>query len=339
MKTCIITATNDSLTTSASEATVASESNVKARNARFHRKSVAQVDTIPPDPKQMKPLPAGLPLTAKPIMMEKDYWQKGVFRIEKNDFARQLDSISGINDSTLVGIKPSGVAGDPVPYQFRNDSLVTIVLMVSFFLIAWVISRSRYYLNEQIKEFFHHRKRENLFSQRTQNELRGQIFLVFQTCFMLGILFFDYTQEYQQQVFNQVSPYKILGLSVAICTIYFLIKVAAYSFINNIFFDRRQCQQWTESYMLCTLGTGLALLPLGLLVVYFDLDLPNTAICLVCILAVDKMLLIYKCYSIFFSYRLGWVHLFLYFCTLEIAPILILFRALIYANNYLLTIN
>ena len=339
MKTCIITATNDSLTTSTVETSATTESAPKARNARFHRKSVAPADTLPPDPQHLKPLPAGMPLTSTPKLMENDYWQKGVFRFEKNEFARQLDSLSGINDSTLVGIKTTGVAGDPVPYQFRNDSLVTIVLMVSFFLIAWVISRSRYYLNEQIKEFFHHRQRENLFSQRTQNELRGQIFLVFQTCFMLGILFFDYTQEYQQQVFNQVSPYKILGLSVGICTLYYLIKVGAYTFINNIFFDRRQCQQWTESYMLCTLGTGLALLPLGLLVVYFDLDLPNTAICLICILVVDKMLLIYKCYSIFFSYRLGWVHLFLYFCTLEIIPILILFRALIYANNYLLTIN
>lgn len=339
MKTCIITATNDSLTTSTVETSATTESAPKARNARFHRKSTTPVDTIPPDPRLLKPLPAGMPLTSTPKLMENDYWQKGVFRFGKNEFAHQLDSLSGINDSTLVGIKTTGVAGDPVPYQFRNDSLVTIVLMVSFFLIAWVISRSRYYLNEQIKEFFHHRQRENLFSQRTQNELRGQIFLVFQTCFMLGILFFDYTQEYQQQVFNQVSPYKILGLSVGICTLYYLIKVGAYTFINNIFFDRRQCQQWTESYMLCTLGTGLALLPLGLLVVYFDLDLPNTAICLICILVVDKMLLIYKCYSIFFSYRLGWVHLFLYFCTLEIIPILILFRALIYANNYLLTIN
>ena len=339
MKTCIITATNDSLTTSTVETSATTESAPKARNARFHHKSTVPVDTLPPDPRLLKPLPAGMPLTSTPKLMEDDYWQKGVFRFEKNEFARQLDSISGINDSTLVGIKTTGVAGDPVPYQFRNDSLVTIVLMVSFFLIAWVISRSRYYLNEQIKEFFHHRQRENLFSQRTQNELRGQIFLVFQTCFMLGILFFDYTQEYQQQVFNQVSPYKILGLSVGICTLYYLIKVGAYTFINNIFFDRRQCQQWTESYMLCTLGTGLALLPLGLLVVYFDLDLPNTAIFLICILIVDKMLLIYKCYSIFFSYRLGWVHLFLYFCTLEIIPILILFRALIYANNYLLTIN
>lgn len=339
MKTCIITATNDSLTTSTVETSATTESAPKARNARFHRKSTTPVDTIPPDPRLLKPLPAGMPLTSTPKLMENDYWQKGVFRFEKNEFAHQLDSLSGINDSTLVGIKTTGVAGDPVPYQFRNDSLVTIVLMVSFFLIAWVISRSRYYLNEQIKEFFHHRQRENLFSQRTQNELRGQIFLVFQTCFMLGILFFDYTQEYQQQVFNQVSPYKILGLSVGICTLYYLIKVGGYTFINNIFFDRRQCQQWTESYMLCTLGTGLALLPLGLLVVYFDLDLPNTAICLICILVVDKMLLIYKCYSIFFSYRLGWVHLFLYFCTLEIIPILILFRALIYANNYLLTIN
>lgn len=341
METCTYIATNDSLGAQVQAIDPAENEGRSTSNARFQRRQTSQTttDTLPPNPKELKPLPGDMPLTAKSPLTDADFWDNPLAHIEKSTFIQRVDSVVGIRDSALTTAKPFGFAGDPVPYQFRNDSIVTIVVMLSFFLMAWVISRSRYYLHEQIKDFFHHRKRENLFTQRTQNELRGQVFLVFQTCFLLGILFFDYTQEFMQQVFNQISPYKTLGVSVGICCTYYLLKVATYAFINTIFFDRRQCTQWMESYMLCVLGMGLALLPVTLLVVYFDLNIQNTAICFVCILVIDKILLFYKCFRIFFGYKLGWVHLFLYFCTLEIAPIFILFRALVYASNFLLTIN
>lgn len=307
-------------------------------NSRRH-KSSAVADTLPPDPRKMGPIAPGQPLTMKPEALTVDCWQESLRYKPQNAFAAELDSLSGMNDSVLMTLKPTGIAGDPVPYQFRTDSIVTIILMLSFFLMVKVISGSRHYLHQQIKDFFHQRQRENLFAQRTQTEMRGQVFLVFQMCITLGVLFFDYTQEYQAEVFNQISPYKILGVSVGLCVLYFMLKTGGYAIINSIFFSRRQNEQWTESYLLCTLGLGLALLPLSLLVVYFDLSLTNMAITFICLLIVDKILLFYKCYRIFFNYTFGWVHLFLYFCTLEIVPIFILFRAVTYANNYLLTIN
>ena len=331
----------DSVATHQEGAAEAEAEAMEARpaNRRYHRQQ-AEADTIPPDPREMKPFAPGTPLTMKPEMLEGDYWKNGLVHMQKGPFMQELDSVCGpISDSCRALIKPQGMAGDPVPYLFRTDSFVTIVLMVSFFFVVWVISRSRHYLREQVKDFFHHRQRENLFAQRTQTELRGQLFLIFQTCFVLGILFFDYTQECQAEVFNQVSPYLILATSVGIFCLYYLLKIGVYSVVNNVFFDRRQCEQWNGAYLLCVLAMGLVLLPLSLLVVYFDMSLRNTAILFVCFLVVDKMLLFYKCSRIFFSYPFGWVHLFLYFCTLEIAPIFMLFRVQTYVSNLLLTIN
>lgn len=231
-----------------------------------------------------------------------------------------------------------GIAGDPLPYRFRSDDYVTSVLMLSFFLVAWVIARSWHFLAGSIKDFFFERKQENMFDSRTDSELRGQLFLVFQTCFVLGVLFFDYTQEHMTEVFNQVSPYKILGVSVGVCSAYYLLKLLLYSFVNYIFFERSQSRQWIEIQFLSILALGLALLPVTLLVVYFDINFHSLTILFVLILIVVKALLLYKCSRIFFNYRGGGVHLILYFCALEIVPALILWRALSYANNYLMTI-
>ena len=195
----------DTLATQAEQqAALVAESGQGGMHTYRHKQTVV-VDTLPPDPRLMGPMAPGQPLTMKPEMLTADYWTGRQHYKPQNAFAAELDSLAGVNDSTLMAVQPTGIAGDPVPYQFRTDSIVTIILMLGFFLVVKVISGSRYYLREQIKDFFHHRQRENLFAQRTQSEMRGQMFLIFQTCIMLGVLFFDYTQEYQADVFNQVS--------------------------------------------------------------------------------------------------------------------------------------
>jgi hypothetical protein len=83
------------------------------------------------------------------------------------------------------------------------------------------------------------------------------------------------------------------------------------------------------------LALGFAILPLTLLVIYFDLDYSTLRILFVCILATVKTLLFYKCFQIFFDYKFGSVHLFLYFCALEILPLLVLWKSLLLASSYL----
>lgn len=235
--------------------------------------------------------------------------------------------------------EPQGVAGDPLPYRFRSDDYVSGTLILSFFLVAWVITHSWHFLVGSIKDFFYTRERENMFDSRTDSELRGQLFLVFQTCFVLGLLFFDYTQERMTEVFNLVSPYQILGMGVGICLIYYVAKLLLYEFINSVFFDNRQSTRWRESYFLSILALGLLLLPVSLLVVYFDIGFSTLTLLFFLVVVSIKIMLLYKCGSIFFKYRFGGVHLILYFCALEILPALVLWRALTFANNCLLTVG
>lgn len=303
-----------------------------------HRPRAVAADTVAPDPRLMKPLPPDEPLAMKPRLLADDYWANGLLRVEKNSFVRQLDSITGRTGQPLA-IEVRGVAGDPVPYRFRSDDYVTLALLLGFFFVVWVVSRSRHFLREQVKAFFFTSRRGNLFAPRGGAEFNGQLFLVLQTSFVLGILFFDYTQMRQTEVFNQVSPYRILIVGTLVCSIFYALKIALYGLVNAVFFNRDQRVQWGHAYLLCVFALGVSLFPLALLVVYFDLGYRPTTVVFLILLAVDKLLLLYKCHAIFFKGTLGWLHLILYFCTLEIMPLAILLRALIYTNNLLLTFN
>lgn len=237
-----------------------------------------------------------------------------------------------------VPYHPKGIAGDPVPYLFRTDDFVTSALMLSFFLVVWVIARSWHFLGASLKNFFFEsRKRDNLFTSRTDRELNGQIFLVFQTCFLLGIFFFGYTQDHLTEVFNQISPYVILSIAAGACVAFYAVKMVLYKLVNTVFFEDWQTDLWRDIYLLYILILGLLLLPAALLFVFFDLSFTHLSLYFLSVVGITKLLLLYKCSRIFFDYRGGLLHLFLYFCTLELVPTLVLWRALVYVNNGLTT--
>lgn len=237
-----------------------------------------------------------------------------------------------------VPFRPIGMAGDAVPYRFQNDDFVTGAILLSSFLVIWTIVRSRRFFGLSLKQFFYEaRERDNLFASRTESELRGEVFLIFQTCFLHAILFFGYTQVAMPDVFVQVSPYKILGMVLSVCGLYYLFKVFLYRWVNTVFFAPWQVRRWNDTYFLSILAIGTAFFPMTLLFVYFDVPIESLFTPILAVTTGVKLLLLYKAYRIFFVHHWGALHIILYFCTLEILPIILLWFSLTSISSLLIT--
>ena len=231
-----------------------------------------------------------------------------------------------------------GVSGMPIDYELRNDDVVTSVLLLSFVIMAWVIAASWRFLRTSIKDFFYHRTRANLFIDRADTILRGRFFLVLQTSFLQGLLFFGFVQAMLPEVFEGVS-YLLLSLSTLIILGYYGAKLLLYRCVNHVFFDRESNSAWDNYYLVSILTTGALLLPLTLLVIFFDLAYQEAIIAYILLMAIIKMLLLYKCYRTFFNGAVGYLLIILYFCALEIVPYVLLGGALVsvaYQNATLL---
>ncbi len=237
-----------------------------------------------------------------------------------------------------VAYARQGMAGDPLPHRFRNDDLITGALLLSFFLIAWILTSSRRYITASAKNFFYPRERDNMFAGEGDSELRGAPLFVVLVSFLLGILFIDYARDFLPEVCAQISPYKLLAVAVGVIAAFFVGKTALYKAVNSIFFERWKCEQWRQDYRMSILTMTVLLLPLVSLVVFFDLDYALMRPTFLAVLLAVETLLLYRCRRIFFDTPGGYVHLFLYFCTLEMAPLLILWRTLLITNYYLINI-
>ena len=69
---------------------------------------------------------------------------------------------------------------------------------------------------------------------------------------------------------------------------------------------------------------GIVLFPLVLLLSYFDLSMESAIIYMAIVLILVKILTFYKCFVIFFRRNSGLLQNILYFCALELTPLLIL---------------
>lgn len=232
-------------------------------------------------------------------------------------------------------VTQKGMAAEPVVYRLSDDSYVTGLLMLSFFIGALSIARNIRSMAESVKNFFYSRP-DGETEPRTGSELRGEMFLVLQTCLTMAVLFFDYTQLYLTEVFNQVSPYILLGIDTGVCLLYFMLKILAYKFVNWVFFQRKQNRLWIDSYLTIVVFLGIALFAVALLVVYFNMPFKTLATVVVLLLAISKFALAVKCRQTFFNYRYSLVHFFAYFCIMELMPVLLLWKALVLFNEVLI---
>ena len=89
-------------------------------------------------------------------------------------------------------------------------------------------------------------------------------------------------------------------------------------------------------YNLTIFGKAVTLLPLVLIVLFFDLPFEVCIYTFLVILLLNELLVLFKTKQIFFAFPLGIFLSILYFCTLEMLPLLLLWKTLVRLNEYLL---
>lgn len=227
-----------------------------------------------------------------------------------------------------------GVAGDPVPYTIAGDNLITGLLLGCFILAMVAFAQSRRFIARQAKKFFYVPRSKMTVISETSTELRFQLFLVLQTCLLFSLTYFFYTLTSVGRTFI-LEQYQIVGIYAGVFALYFFIKAMLYAIVHWVFFSRRDNELWMKSYLFLISTEGILLFPLVMLQVYFNLPLETAFVYSIIVIALVKLLSLYKEYIIFFRRKGAFLQIILYFCGLEVMPFLALCGVLMMISNYL----
>ena len=212
------------------------------------------------------------------------------------------------------------VTSQETPYNPGSDQLVSGSLFLGILLAIPAFAISRGFVERQAKNFFYTENTRTTTVPDTTVELRNQVLLVAFTCLVLSLAYYCYALFWGDNQYDVASNHQLAGIYAAAFVGYFLIKAA---------------EQWNKSLLFLTAMEGIAATPAVLLFVFGNLSLSACLIIVVIVAILTKLCTFYKCYLIFFQRFGAFLQIFLYFCALELIPMVGLVELLETLNNNL----
>lgn len=227
-----------------------------------------------------------------------------------------------------------GVWGESLTYSLRRDDGVVLLLLVCLLGICFIGAGGKSFFLRLFKGFFYPSRIHDAGpSVKTGREMRYLFFLTIQSACLYGLLY-GYCSG---ALFSVSVPVLLLGINIAISLLFQCFKLLAYSFVNGIFYDKWKHEEWKNAYLFVVSMEGVVLYPLAFSTVFYELSVQNVVWGFVILHILMRILLFYKSFAIFFRDFHGLLHLFVYFCALEIVPICVFVRILAYVNEIILT--
>jgi hypothetical protein len=228
-----------------------------------------------------------------------------------------------------------GVAGDPVPYNIHNDSIITSILLGFFILMVIAYANTHEFVTRQLKKFFYVPSEGTMEITETGTELRIQLFMVLLSSVLLSLLYYFYVIHFVGDTFILNSQYLLIAIYLVMMVSYFMAKWWLYTLVNTVFFGSKKNRYWLKTILFISSMEGAVFLPVVLLQAYFDMTEKNVVIYFIIVLIFVKILTFFKCYVAFFRRNVVKLQIILYFCALEMVPLLAFWGALDYVTDSL----
>lgn len=236
-----------------------------------------------------------------------------------------------------VRVGQTGFDGIPRAYQLWSDFWVVLFFLLCFVLLAIIQKRTRIELSSDVRDFFFPSHNSTKTEKHENNSYQLHfLFMALVLSIMGGLGMFMYTQREQHLFLGQIPPYTLIGIYIGIWGVYFICKNLLAAFIDWIFFDKTKRELWRKSLYFLFDVEMLLFFFVTAFTIFLNL---SSAISLWTVLVLGiiiKFLHLYKTFQIFFPKYYGTLHLFVYFCTLEIVPLLAVLKVLIRVTDELI---
>ncbi len=212
-----------------------------------------------------------------------------------------------------------------------NTAIITIFMMM-FGVIATVIGRNKAGISHRLKAFFSNKR--TYMDDSTEARYNETANTLLFTIISIVSLSFIATAEVPE---SQQTWYATLAMASGGLTAFFLLKSLVYYTVNSVFFSTERNRKWMSAYHLMTSLSALLLYPISLLAVFAKVEQEIIIYSLLFTLILYEILLFYKLFANFKTKKYGFVLVFLYFCSVELIPIMSLWHFCDQINRNLTT--
>ncbi|MDO4779465.1 MAG: DUF4271 domain-containing protein [Bacteroides sp.] len=208
----------------------------------------------------------------------------------------------------------------------KNDVFVVVAIILCTILTTIAIANAKDVLWKQIKEFSTNREVSSIFETASIENSSYLSLLTTQFFLSSGVISYYILYYSNSEWVVKYSSWQIILSVGAIFLLYFIAKVTLYSYIGWIFFRGNIIDTWFKSYYTIIHALSIFLLPFLFATIYLNLSINTVLFTALGLLFLSKVLILYKLFNLFFKNIYTTLPLFLYFCALEIVPLLLLYK-------------
>lgn len=226
----------------------------------------------------------------------------------------------------------TGVPPSPRPLLPGYDDGVTAIVAGMFILLAVSVSRHTIYLKTFASALLSGRRRQNTFDDHTVAESRITAALLLVCCLCEGILIY-----FGATTFGSYSgaPFIPILLASAVAIGLMTFQTAGYALTGYAFAPRRgDTSQWLRGFFASQSLLGLVLTLPALLLLFYPGATTGILILSAALYIIARLMFIVKGFRFFYTNFFSLFYFILYLCTLEIVPILIVYRIGLYSSTF-----
>jgi len=235
------------------------------------------------------------------------------------------DSRYPADTTYLERLSWKGLPMKPREIDHTQGDWLTIVLFLSFILLSSVSAGFPKYISSLYQSLINYPTAFRLFREKNYSILHG--------AFRLEVLFYLIFSIFVFQIIvlsttnNSLYNITVFGKTFALVVVYFLVKKMAYKALGSIFIDAADTSEFLFNMDNFNRGAGIILLPIVALIAYFPSENPLIAVVLgVFTTLVFYIMLLKRGLSILIKKQFPIFYLFLYLCTLEFLPLLLMYK-------------
>lgn len=229
----------------------------------------------------------------------------------------------------LVIARPDELPAPPVREQAAAPvNWVLMVLLLLFLVLCVRFGKSRRYMVMLFHELTETRRRSNMFDPTVREN--SFLFLLNVQCFLsVGVLLYGAVARWGTVALPAGGDTAGIGmgLCMALCLIWGGVMWCVHRIGGAVFADAEASRLWARGYASCRALLGIPMLVLALLSMFYQPMFQEIIITAGALYALAEIVFIFKGARIFLSGPASCVLFFYYLCTLEIAPLIVVYAS------------
>ena len=253
------------------------------------------------------------------------------------------DSILAATDSNIINTSQYYRLGHELPsnlvgmtgrdYAASADSWLLLFVFLSLWALAAIFHEKHLAMAFHFRQFFSGKRQFAVDGVNTKSFWACSVLLVFMLFLFVSLVFFDHLSS--RHCFSDIQgiPYWGIPAMASLLFLFFFLKMILCSTVNWVFFPTENNARWRSGYIFVTSLFAFPAFLLMLLDLFSAVSPDRLLQAYAILLAIYETLLIFKLFINFKLKKRALFFIFLYLCSSELVPALILLKILQWATN------